>query len=161
MPQEQVDIPDLPWNVGLIDYTPLRILPPQTGWAPPDPPAEYIMVAVCKKTGLLAGPHCPVTEMRQFKKGEEPIKIWRFHKEPRPGRKRMISKALGEKGGMARDGIEPPTQECSDLSLCVGENAFGLRFDDDFLNRGKGNIHFRLGIRATRSYPTKRQDAGC
>jgi hypothetical protein len=93
MPQEQIDTPDLPWNVGLIDYAPLRILALETGWIPP-PPAEYVMVEVCKKTGLIPNGYCPIKEMRQFRKGEEPTRICKFHKAHKPTKKKLRRKMI-------------------------------------------------------------------
>jgi hypothetical protein len=39
---------------------------------PPPPPPEFVTVAICADTGLLANDYCPEVVRKRFEKGKEP-----------------------------------------------------------------------------------------
>jgi hypothetical protein len=51
---------------------------------PPPPPIEYVTVGICPASILLPNQYCPITENRQFIKGQEPTTQCGIHQAPPP-----------------------------------------------------------------------------
>jgi hypothetical protein len=53
-----------------------------SGWTPPEPPVEYVSVAICTSSNKVANQYCPTAVAVEFIKGQEPTEVCTIHTAP-------------------------------------------------------------------------------